>query len=115
VTPTLLRRDRPQHGARVVSPEVSARARAMLRDVVTEGTASFGDVAGYRVGGKTGTADKPRPEGGYFEDKTIATFASVFPADDPRYVLVVTLDEPQIEALPCWTCAPTLHAAGRWV
>jgi cell division protein FtsI (penicillin-binding protein 3) len=112
VTPTLLRRDRPQQGARVVSPEVSARARAMLRAVVSEGTASFGDVAGYRVGGKTGTADKPRPEGGYFEDKTIATFASVFPADHPRYVLVVTLDEPQIEALgetrrtAGWTAVP---------
>ncbi|WP_412506207.1 peptidoglycan D,D-transpeptidase FtsI family protein [Roseovarius sp. SYSU LYC5161] len=112
VTPTLLRRDRPQQGARVVSEEVSARARAMLRGVVTDGTASFGGVAGYRVGGKTGTANKPRPQGGYFEDKTIATFATVFPADDPRYVLIVTLDEPQIEALgetrrtAGWTAVP---------
>jgi cell division protein FtsI (penicillin-binding protein 3) len=62
--------------------------------VVTEGTASFGDVRGYDVGGKTGTADKPKPTGGYFEDRVIATFASVFPASNPRYVLVVTLDEP---------------------
>ncbi|HKL70766.1 penicillin-binding protein 2 [Salibaculum sp.] len=112
VTPTLLRRDRPQQGPRVVSEEVSARSRDMLRAVVTEGTASFGDVAGYRVGGKTGTADKPRPQGGYHEDKTIATFATVFPADAPRYVLIVTLDEPQIEALgesrrtAGWTAVP---------
>ena len=68
--------------------------RDMLRKVVTEGTASFGEVAGYHVGGKTGTADKPKPQGGYYEDKVIATFASAFPMTDPKYVLVVTLDEP---------------------
>jgi cell division protein FtsI (penicillin-binding protein 3) len=62
--------------------------------VVTRGTASLGEVPGYRVGGKTGTADKPKPQGGYYEDKVIATFATVFPADAPEYVLVVTLDEP---------------------
>ena len=67
-------------GTRVVSEEVSATARSMLRAVVDRGTASFGDVEGYEVGGKTGTADKPRPTGGYYDDRTIATFASVFPA-----------------------------------
>ncbi|MEM6890543.1 MAG: penicillin-binding transpeptidase domain-containing protein, partial [Pseudomonadota bacterium] len=61
---------------------------------VTEGTASFGEVDGYAVAGKTGTADKPRPQGGYYDDKVIATFAAIFPAHDPRYVLIVTLDEP---------------------
>jgi cell division protein FtsI (penicillin-binding protein 3) len=66
-----------------------------LRQVVQRGTASFGEVDGYAVGGKTGTADKPKEKGrGYYKDKVIATFASVFPANDPRYVLVVTLDEP---------------------
>jgi cell division protein FtsI (penicillin-binding protein 3) len=51
-------------------------------------------VPGYEVGGKTGTADKPRPTGGYYDDKVIATFAGLFPASDPRYVIVVSLDEP---------------------
>jgi cell division protein FtsI (penicillin-binding protein 3) len=47
------------------------------------------------VGGKTGTADKPKERGGgYYDDKVINSFASIFPADDPKYVLVVTLDEP---------------------
>ena len=46
------------------------------------------------MGGKTGTADKPKPRGGYYKDKVIATFASIFPAHDPKYVLIVTLDEP---------------------
>jgi cell division protein FtsI (penicillin-binding protein 3) len=94
VQPTLLRQDGPQNGERVVREDVSAMAASMLRQVVVRGTASFGEVPGYAVGGKTGTADKPRPSGGYYDDKVIATFASVFPADDPRYVLIVTLDEP---------------------
>ena len=94
VTPTLLRQDGPQNGERIVSESVSARARDMLRAVVTHGTASLAEVPGYEVGGKTGTADKPRPTGGYYDDRVIATFAGVFPADDPQYVIVVTLDEP---------------------
>ena len=95
VHPTLLRQDHPVMGPRVVSEAVSARSRDMLRQVVTRGTASFGEVPGYEVGGKTGTADKPRATGGgYYDDRVIATFASVFPANDPQYVLVVSLDEP---------------------
>jgi cell division protein FtsI (penicillin-binding protein 3) len=66
----------------------------MLRGVVEHGTATLGDVPGYQVAGKTGTAEKPNAQGGYDEDKVVNTFASMFPADDPKYVLVVTLDEP---------------------
>jgi len=66
----------------------------MMRQVVVRGTASFGEVPGYEVAGKTGTADKPMPTGGYYDDKVIATFAATFPASAPQYVLVVTLDEP---------------------
>ncbi|MGH1455042.1 MAG: peptidoglycan D,D-transpeptidase FtsI family protein [Paracoccaceae bacterium] len=95
VEPTLLKQYGPQYGPRVMSEVTAAQSRAMLRAVVTEGTASFGEVEGYHVGGKTGTADKPKEMGGgYYKDKVIATFASMFPAHDPKYVLVVTLDEP---------------------
>ncbi|MGJ8611691.1 MAG: peptidoglycan D,D-transpeptidase FtsI family protein, partial [Octadecabacter sp.] len=112
VEPTLVRQDGPQHGERVVSERVSVAARDMLRAVITRGTASFGDVEGYEVGGKTGTAEKPRPTGGYYDDRNIATFASVFPASDPQYVLIVTLDEPSVEMLgeqrrtAGWTAVP---------
>lgn len=81
-------------GPRLVSEKTSAQLRSMLRQVVVRGTASLGEVKGYHVGGKTGTADKPNPQGGYFKEKVVATFAAVFPANAPRYVLVVTLDEP---------------------
>lgn len=94
VIPTLIKQDNPTVGPRVVSERTSAAMRSMLRQVVERGTASFGEVQGYNVGGKTGTADKPKPRGGYYDDKVIATFASVFPANDPRYILIVTLDEP---------------------
>jgi cell division protein FtsI (penicillin-binding protein 3) len=97
VTPTLLRADpaaltRP--GRRLVSEHTSAELRRMLRLVVTEGTASMAEVPGYALGGKTGTADKMKPGGGYFDDRVMANFAGAFPMNDPQYVIVVSLDEP---------------------
>jgi cell division protein FtsI (penicillin-binding protein 3) len=109
---TLLRQDNPAPGPRIISEGVSDIAVDMLRQVVTRGTASFANVEGYEVGGKTGTADKPRPNGGYFDDKVIATFAGVFPASDPEYVVVVSLDEPVETSGPeprrtaGWTAVP---------
>ncbi|MEL6887322.1 MAG: penicillin-binding protein 2 [Pseudomonadota bacterium] len=94
VAPTILKRNGPRLGPRVMSENAARAARDMLRKVVTSGTASMGEVPGYAVGGKTGTADKPRARGGYYDDKVIATFATIFPAHEPKYVLVVTLDEP---------------------
>lgn len=112
VTPTLLRRTTPMLGERVMREEVALASVAMLRRVVTDGTASLGDVPGYAVGGKTGTANKVKRGGGYYEDKVVNTFASVFPANDPKYVLVVTLDEPVETSGPKprrtagWTAVP---------
>ncbi len=94
VSPTLIKQDGPKLGPRVMSERASADGRRILRKVVSDGTASFARVPGYFVGGKTGTADKPKRRGGYYKDKTLATFASIFPAHDPKYVLIVTLDEP---------------------
>ncbi|MGR3461175.1 MAG: peptidoglycan D,D-transpeptidase FtsI family protein [Roseovarius sp.] len=94
VTPTLLHDPARAPAPRVLSEATSATMRGLLRKVVTDGTASLAEVPGYSIGGKTGTADKPKPGGGYYDDKVIATFAGMFPANDPRYVIVVTLDEP---------------------
>ena len=112
VRPTLMRQAGKARGKRVLSPEAAAAARQMLRKVVTDGTASFGEVAGYAVAGKTGTADKPDPAGGYHDDRVIATFASFFPAHAPEYALVVMLDEPVETSGPeprrtaGWTAVP---------
>jgi len=120
VSPTVLKQTGSQHGPRVMSRAAAEQSRRMLRAVVTSGTASFGNVKGYAVGGKTGTADKPKPRGGYYDDKVIATFASIFPANDPKYVLIVTLDEPEVYAqgqvrrTAGWTAVPvTAEMIGR--
>ncbi|MBW0158807.1 peptidoglycan D,D-transpeptidase FtsI family protein [Sedimentimonas flavescens] len=112
VRPTLIRGAARTPGERVMSADVAQKSLAMMRAVVTRGTASFGDVKGYQVAGKTGTADKAKPTGGYYKDKVIATFASVFPVTDPKYVLVLTLDEPSENAgseprrTAGWTAVP---------
>lgn len=122
VTPTILKGGGDAAGEQVVSERTASRIMAMLRAVVTEGTASFGEVEGYAVGGKTGTADKPKERGGgYYDDKVIATFASVFPAHDPRYVLVVALDEPvettgsEPRRTAGWTAVPVASEITRRV
>ncbi|PZO67803.1 MAG: cell division protein FtsI [Paracoccus denitrificans] len=95
VRPTLVHRSTHPQGEQVMSVKSAQLARGLLRQVVTRGTARSAEVEGYRVAGKTGTADKPRPGGGYYQNKVIATFASMYPAENPKYVMVVTLDEPR--------------------
>ena len=95
VVPTILRRTVPPEGGdRVMAAATAATLMSIMRETVARGTATFADVPGYAVAGKTGTADKPDPRGGYYDDRVIATFAGVFPAHDPAYAIVVTLDEP---------------------
>jgi len=94
VRPTLVHGRPARAGEQVLSPAAAHTAMQLLRQVVTRGTARQANVEGYEIAGKTGTADKPRPSGGYYKDKVVATFASAFPASDPQYVLVLTLDEP---------------------
>jgi len=119
VTPTLLKREGPMQGPRVMSEQTARNAIDMLRGVVTHGTASLGEVEGYSVAGKTGTADKPKKTGGYYHDKVINTFASMFPSTDPKYVLILTLDEP-VETVGTeprrtagWTAVPVAAEAIR--
>jgi cell division protein FtsI (penicillin-binding protein 3) len=94
---TLLKRgpDNPiPEGRRVFSEDTSYKMRALLRLVVTHGTGRKADAPGYRVGGKTGTAEKLQG-GRYTGNAVVTTFAGVFPMDAPRYVVVAMLDEPK--------------------
>jgi cell division protein FtsI (penicillin-binding protein 3) len=81
-------------GQRVFSEDTSYRMRALLRLVVMRGTGKKAEAPGYRVGGKTGTAQK-LINGRYSQTINITSFAGVFPMDDPRYVIVAMLDEPK--------------------
>ena len=95
--PTLLKigaAHRLPPGRRVFTEDTSYRMRALLRLVVMKGTGRKADAPGYRVGGKTGTAQK-LINGHYSQTINITSFAGVFPMDDPRYVIVVMLDEPK--------------------
>jgi cell division protein FtsI (penicillin-binding protein 3) len=95
--PTILKVDKAHplpEGRRVFTEETSEKMRALLRLVVVKGTGKKADAPGYRVGGKTGTAQKII-NGRYSQSINITSFAGVFPMDDPRYVIVVMLDEPK--------------------
>jgi len=93
IVPTLIKTDGDRRGAQVVSPQTSATIRELLRYVVTDGTGKKADVAGYDVGGKTGSAEKPGPHG-YQRGKLVTSFCAVFPIENPRYLVFVMLDEP---------------------
>ena len=82
---------------RVIKPETSEKMRYLMRLNVEKGTAKQADVKGYYVGGKTGTSEKV-VGGRYSKTKVLNTFTAVLPADQPRYMLLIMLDEPQ--ALP---------------
>jgi cell division protein FtsI (penicillin-binding protein 3) len=84
---------RPE-GERIVSEQTSKNMRRLFRLVVDHGTASKADVPGYRVGGKTGTAEK-NTNGVYSENAKLASFIGIFPVDEPRYVILVMVDEPK--------------------
>ena len=95
ISPTIIKRNNYKKGKRVLNPIVSEKLNPILRKIVSteEGTASFADVRGYEIGGKTGTADIASI-GGYSKKK-INTFASVFPTSNPKLALLVMLDEPK--------------------
>ncbi len=93
---TLLKVDRNHaaaKGHRVFTEDTSYKMRSLLRLVVTKGTGKKADAPGYRVGGKTGSAEKY-----HNRSLLVTTFAGVFPMDEPRYVVVVMLDEPKATA-----------------
>jgi cell division protein FtsI (penicillin-binding protein 3) len=87
--------DRPAKRRRVMSRRVANQLMSMLRDVVIEGTGTEAEVEGYQVAGKTGTAAKPDPRGGYSTSRYVASFVGVVPASAPRLVVMVTVDEPR--------------------
>jgi cell division protein FtsI (penicillin-binding protein 3) len=97
VTPTFLPRSREEgmsEGHRVLKPETSASMVKLMRLNVLKGTAKRADAEGYRVGGKTGTAEKV-VHGRYSTSALLTSFLAAFPTDAPEYVVLVMLDEPQ--------------------
>jgi cell division protein FtsI (penicillin-binding protein 3) len=100
IPPTFLKRspeEARQLARRVIKPDTSEKMRYLMRLNVEKGTASKADVKGYYVGGKTGTSEKV-VMGRYSKTKLLTSFTAILPADQPRYALLIMLDEPQASA-----------------
>lgn len=115
IPPTFLKRSEDEArrlAKRVIKPETSVAMRYLMRLNAEKGSGRKADVAGYYVGGKTGTAEKV-VGGRYSKTKLLCDFIAVMPADDPRYLVLIMLDEPQPlpethgYATAGWNAAPT--------
>ena len=99
-------------GRRVFKASTSSRMRQLLRAISIYGTGRNADAPGYRVGGKTGSAEKPGGSAGYRRTALVSTFAAAFPMDRPRYVVIAMLDEPRgtvassYQRTAAWNAAP---------
>jgi cell division protein FtsI (penicillin-binding protein 3) len=120
------RTDEPRpEGVRVVSTQTAQTVRNMLRATiqhdpmgVQQGTGSGAAVDGYQIAGKTGTAQQINPGCGcYYDDVYWITFAAMVPADDPRYVVGVMMDNPHrtADGSPGTTAAPLIHNIAAWL
>ena len=110
--PSLIKSTEPRSPSQRVMAAPTARlVLQMLRRAVAEGTGRRADVPGYRVAGKTGTAEKP-VAGGYSQTDNICSFAAIFPANSPQYVTLIVLDTPKAGAgrgrAAGWNAAPTV-------
>jgi cell division protein FtsI (penicillin-binding protein 3) len=112
---TLIKRspDEVSDGQRVISPDTSKKMRELLRLVVQAGTGRSAEAPGYLVGGKTGTAEKETGHG-YSKNARLASFVGAFPINDPRYIVLVMVDEPKPNARSYgfatggWVAAPVV-------
>jgi cell division protein FtsI (penicillin-binding protein 3) len=112
----LLKEVLPQVKRRVVSPDTARLMTTMLEGVVTNGTGSKGAIPGFRVAGKTGTAQKIDPRtGAYSSTQFVGSFVGFVPAEAPRVAMIVILDEPQGEAWGGTVAAPVFRRVGEQV
>ncbi len=108
----------PIQSTRVMSAGTAAEVLRLMRAVVTEGSGSRAEAQGYMVAGKTGTAEKA-VAGGYSRERQLTSFAAIFPFHDPRYVVLILLDEPHPTPRTYgfrtagWNAAPTAGAVVR--
>ena len=113
INPTLIKKK--NYGKKkILKNEVSNKINPILRKVVStkEGTAGFANISGYDVAGKTGTADKVK-NGVYTKDK-INTFVSIFPSSNPKFLLLVLLDEPKSNKEYVYTLSTGQKYKGNW-
>ena len=96
-------------GERIISEQTSENVRRLMRLVVDHGTGKNGNVPGYRVAGKTGTAEKVGAGGTYEHNAKLTSFIATFPVDNPQYVVLVIVDDPKGDA------STHEYATGGWI
>ena len=112
VDPTLLISNSVKKNKRIFSKKTSKTMRSIMRLVVSNknGTAKQAEASGYLVGGKTGTAEKTNPAGGYFKKQNIVTLTSAFPMNNPRFIITVMIDNPKgSKRTAGWVAAPVVN------
>lgn len=97
VSPTgqILQQGKKEEVRRVITPQVAAEMRSMMEKVVSEGGGKPAQIKGYKIAGKTGTAEKLSPKGGYIPGVYIASFVGFVPSDAPKYAMLIMLDSPK--------------------
>ena len=112
----VLKQTLPQVKRRVVSPETVRTVTAILEGVVTDGTGGKAAIPGFRVAGKTGTAQKIDPRTGtYSTSQFVGSFVGYVPANNPRLAMLVVIDEPHGEAWGGTVAAPVFNRVGEQV
>ncbi len=110
VTPHVSQQDASAaQGPRVISEKTSAIVRGMLQGVVDDGSGHSAQISGYTVGGKTGTSQKVDPETGTYGDQYVASFIGFAPVTDPKYVILIAIDEPQTSYWGEVVAVPAFH------
>ena len=91
----VIKENKSQVDRQVITPEVASQMRAMMEKVVSEGGGKSAQIKGYKIAGKTGTAEKLSPKGGYIPGVYIASFVGFVPSDNPRYAMIIMIDSPK--------------------
>lgn len=100
---------------RVLNTDVANKVKDMMVSVVVRGHGKKAAVSGYKVAGKTGTAQVAKPGGGYYQDRHIGSFIGFAPADDPKFVMLVRLDQPKNVDWAESSAAPTFGEMAKWL
>ena len=97
VDPTLIKGKSEKKNKQIISKETSMKMKSIMRLVVSNknGTAKKADAPGYLIGGKTGTAEKINPSGGYYKKQNIVAFTGAFPMNDPQFIITIMIDNPK--------------------
>lgn len=106
-------RTAPVAVSHVVTPETAATVRAMLTSTVDNGIAHNAAITGFSVAGKTGTAQIASPDGTYVDDLYVSSFAGFFPAEDPKYVVLVVIEKPDSRLLGTLTATDAFKGVAQ--